>query len=315
MGGRTRAGLTTRAKGLLRSAYSQGVADEYDAKFNPQKLLPHIEGRRDDAARKALLEARTIEPRITAHLDGAEKALEVVAAAERHIAEETDLDLSGDTRQVAVLLLVGRLVGLARAAIALLRLGFCAEVVPILRVMHEAARILHAVSDPDEAELLRRWLDDETYIRPYEARKVDDRVRLRQAPNLEVLIQQARDAGAEELAAQVEAALEGLRLDAGDDFLEGLSTPIYDVLSRISHSRRSGMKDSVSVRLREIVMGPHPSWEMRATYVAFGGEVIEESLIACGGGLSSAFWPDYFTERVQPLINALRELRDNQSLE
>jgi hypothetical protein len=32
-------------------------------------------------------------------LDGAEAALEVVAAAERHIADETDLDLSGDSRR------------------------------------------------------------------------------------------------------------------------------------------------------------------------------------------------------------------------
>jgi superfamily I DNA/RNA helicase len=291
------------------------VTDEYDAQFSPQRLLRHIEGRRDDAARKAVLEARTIEPRITAHLDGAEQALEVVAAAERHIAEETDLDLSSDTRQVAVWLLVGRLVGLARAAIVLLRLGFCAEVVPTLRVMHETTRILHAVSDRDEAGLLRRWLEDEKYIRPYEARKVDDRVRLRQAPNLEALIQQSRDAGQDELAAHVEAALEALHLDADDDFLEGLSVPIYDRLSHVSHSRRSGMNDSVSVKLREIVMEPHPSWEIRATYVAFAGEVIEEVLIACGGGLSSAFWPNYFTQHLQPLINALCELRDKHPLE
>jgi hypothetical protein len=290
------------------------VADEYDAAFSPQTLLPHIERRRDDAARLAVLESRTIEPRLTAHLDGAETALEVVAAAERHIADSTDLDLAGNTRQVAVWLLVGRLVGLARAAIALLRLGFCAEVVPILRVMHETARILHAVSDRDEATLLRRWLEDETYIRPYEARQVDDRVRLRQAPNLEALIERARDAGHDELAAQVDAAVQGLHLDADDDFLEGLSAPIYDVLSRVSHSRRSGLDDSVSVPLREIVMGPHPSWQMRATYVAFAGDLIEEALIACGGALSSAFWPDYFTQGLQPVINTFRELRDNHPL-
>ena len=166
--------------------------------------------------------------------------------------------------------------------------------------MHETTRILHAVSDRDEADLLRRWLDDEKYIRPYEARKVDDRMRLRQAPNLDALIQQARDAGERDLAAQVEAALEGLHLDADDDFLEGLSAPIYDRLSRVSHSRRSGMNDSVSVKLREIAMGPHPSWEIRATYVAFAGEVIEEVLIACGDGLSSAFWPDYFSSISSP---------------
>jgi hypothetical protein len=290
------------------------MADEYDTEFGRQVLLPHIERQRDHAMRMAVLEARTIEPRITVYLDGAEKALEVVAAAERHIADNTDLDLASDTRQVAVWLLVGRLVGLARAAIALLRLGFCAEVAATLRVMHETRRILHAVSDPEEAELLRRWLEDETYIRPYEARQVDDRVRLRQAPNLEALIQQARDAGQDELAAQVEAAVEGLHIDAGDDFLEGLSAPIYDVLSRVSHSRRSGMEDSVSVQLREIVMGPHPSWETRATYVAFAGDLIEEALIACGGGLSSAFWPGYFTQGLQPVINSFRELRDTYPL-
>jgi hypothetical protein len=128
--------------------------------------------------------------------------------------------------------------------------------------MHETARILHAVSDRAEAELLQRWLEDEQYIRPYEARQVEDRARLRQAPTLEGLIQQARQAGESELAAQVEAALEALHLDADDDFLAGLSAPIYDRLSRVSHSRRSGMDDSVSVKLREIAMGPHPSWQI-----------------------------------------------------
>jgi hypothetical protein len=194
-------------------------------------------------------------------------------------------------------------------------LGFCAEVVPTLRVMHETARILHAVSAREEAELLRRWLKDEQYIRPYEARQVEDRARLRQAPTLEALIQQAREAGESELAAQVEAALEALHLDADDEFLAGLSAPIYDRLSRVSHSRRSGMDDSVSVKLREIAMGPHSSWQIRATYVAFAGEVIEEALIACGDGLSSAFWPGYFTEHLQPLIDALRELREKHPLE
>src|SRR4051812_43967436 len=109
------------------------MADELDAKLKPQKLLPHVDRRRDDAQRQAAIAARTIEPRIATYLDTADKALEVVGGAERHIAEETDLDLAGDSRQVAVWLLVGWLVGLGRAALALLRLGFCAQVAPTLR--------------------------------------------------------------------------------------------------------------------------------------------------------------------------------------
>jgi hypothetical protein len=54
---------------------------------------------------------------------------------------------------------------------------------------------------------------------------------------------------------------------------------------------------------------------IRATYVAFAGEVIEEVLIACGGGLSSAFWPNYLRQHLQPVINASRDLRDKHRLE
>jgi hypothetical protein len=43
---------------------SQHVADERDTRFSPQKLLPHIDRRRDDAAREAVLEAQTIARRI-----------------------------------------------------------------------------------------------------------------------------------------------------------------------------------------------------------------------------------------------------------
>jgi hypothetical protein len=35
---------------------SHDVADEHDANFSLQKLLPHIEARRDDAARMTVFE-------------------------------------------------------------------------------------------------------------------------------------------------------------------------------------------------------------------------------------------------------------------
>jgi hypothetical protein len=40
---------------------------------------------------------------------------------------------------------------------------------------------------------------------------------------------------------------------------------IYDVLSRVAHTRRSGTSDSLPVGLRTMATGPHPDPAVRAS--------------------------------------------------
>src|SRR5207245_1651314 len=122
---------------------------------------------------------------------------------EQWVADQSDLDLAADTRQVAVWLMSGRLIALGRAAIALLRAGYGAEVAPTLRVMHETSRVLHAVTDRGEADLLERWLadDDQRHVRPKHARKALDRIRLRTVGSMEQMKHRATELGYAELVA------------------------------------------------------------------------------------------------------------------
>ena len=82
-----------------------------------------------------------------------------------------------------------------------------------------------------------------------------------------------------------------------------------DVLSRIAHTRRSGVRDAVSVELREMATGPHPDPVIHADYVEYAGHVIEEVLLAVGDALGRFYGAGWFATNVKPLIESLTRLR------
>ena len=112
------------------------------------------------------------------------------------------------------------------------------------------------------------------------------------------------DARASEIA--VGLALDGMR--EGDQLLVA-TRQIYDVLSRIAHSRRSGVKDAVSAELRQMATGPHPDPGIRAEYVEYTGHIIEEVLLHVGDALGRFYGPGWFTTQVKPLIESIQKLR------
>src|SRR4051812_91883 len=85
---------------------STSQQDEHDVEFrDDQRLLPHVELRREqDERRRAHLE-EIIGPRIDAHLTAAEAAVKAIDEIQRYIADRTDLALDTDSRQLAVWLL------------------------------------------------------------------------------------------------------------------------------------------------------------------------------------------------------------------
>jgi hypothetical protein len=294
-----------------------GGPDAFDVPLREQKLLALILERREDFDRAALEFAAAVESRINAHLDAADIALDALRDVQRQIADHTDLELDGDSRQSAMWLLIGRLVGMGKASVLLLRHGYCAEALPSLRVMHESSRMLMAFADRDEPDLLDRWLkdDDRKYLRPWEARGAEERAAERHTASLPDLKASAEEQGLDDMVREFERMIREAKEQPPAQLLRDGSRLIYDTLSRVAHGRRSGMKDSLMPDLRRMAMGPHPDPGMHVWYVSFGGLVVEEALIAVGGALTQGFWPGYLHGWTQPLVTALADVRAKHPLE
>jgi hypothetical protein len=102
-----------------------------------------------------------------------------------------------------------------------------------------------------------------------------------------------------------------LRLEATQDgdLLTLPTRQIYDVLSRIAHTRRSGTTDAVAAELRTMATGPHPDPAIRADYVEYAGHVIEEGVLIVGDALGRFYGPGWFAEHVKLLIDAIGAAR------
>ncbi|MGH2893947.1 MAG: hypothetical protein ACRDPM_11890, partial [Solirubrobacteraceae bacterium] len=253
---------------------------------------------------------KLLQPRIDAHIQSYGLALDKVDDAHRAIADKTELDLACNTRQAAAWIVSGRCIAYARAVVTLVGAGFGAESAVEMRAMHEATRLLGALGDHEEPDLLRRWLRDadKEWVRPWETRAAQERLHGRTRASLEAARDEAHATGDPTRAGEIEAALAAEEMAEGET-IASAALQIYDVLSRVAHTRRSGTSDSVSVGLRTMATGPHPDPAIRGSYVDYAGRIIEEVLLTVGEVLGR-FYPDgWFTENMKPLIHDLHELR------
>ncbi len=156
-------------------------------------------------------------------------AIDAVGRLHSLIADRTDLDLEGDSRQAAAWVIAGRCIGLARAMLSLLRDGYAAEAIPTARGLHEATRLLDAVADDEEVELLGRWLADDDWVRPRETRAARERMRDRLEQSVHEQHDAAMQAGDTERA---EAIAEQLQQRGFEEpgTTSALSRSIYDTL-------------------------------------------------------------------------------------
>jgi hypothetical protein len=149
-------------------------ADDLSPRVTARRLPPRIARNRHlQAASDAAVRER-FEQAIAAHVAARRTALDALANAHQALADESNLDLTGDTRPAAVWQMIGRCLGIARAMLDLLALGYMAEVLHLGRALHEAARLLAAIGDPEEDPLLRKWLAGK-YVTPSEVRKAEQR--------------------------------------------------------------------------------------------------------------------------------------------
>jgi hypothetical protein len=208
-------------------------------------LHPKVTGRDLPAEVTELREARAIEeqeldehwePRIQAHITALTSEVERVIEMHRRVADLTDLELDAETRWSAIWLLSGRCLAICRVVLHDHRGGFASEAVGTLRSLWEAAMLLTALASSSEDDLLRRWLADEEWVRPSEAREAVVRKEARAHENMKA---------------------EGL--EPPDESVKEAGRDIYDLLSRAAHHRRGGFPESRQTDLRVFAYGPHPS--------------------------------------------------------
>lgn len=283
--------------------------DGLDVAVRGRHLTDEIKQRRwiSNAANARV--AKLLQPRIDAHIQSYSLALDKVDDAHRAIADHTDLDLSGDTRQAAAWIVSGRCIAYARAVVTLVGAGFGAESAVEMRAMHEATRLLGALADHEEPDLLRRWLRDagKQWVRPWETRAAQERLHDRIRASMEAARDEARATGDSTRVGEIEAALAAGQMAEGET-ITSAALQIYDVLSRVAHTRRSGSSDSLSVGLRTMATGPHPDPAIRASYVDYAGRIIEEMLLTVGEVLDRFYPEGWFMENVNPLIDDLHQL-------
>ncbi len=161
------------------------------------------------------------------------------ALAEYHagVADRTDLDLSQDfgSRSLALWESTAPAIGLARAFVDLVDLGYDAQTLPLYRALHEILGAVSVLDDTHETKFLADWLSD-AEVRQKEVRAAETR--------------------------NAEPMREQLGLDDLGDPGNAMRA-LYGPLSDVSHGRRSAVMAYVSPELRAAVTGPHLSSRQR----------------------------------------------------
>jgi hypothetical protein len=143
--------------------------------------------------------------------------------------------------------------------------------------------------------LARLWLDDEGkygYVKQGPAREAQERFEERLA---EVMKQQGQRPISSSAAA---------------------TQKLYDLQSRVAHSRRSSCVDSVWERGRQMAYGWHPSAIRRAGYAEWAASMTTEVANSVGDALRALYsQPRFFTEHIVPLQKSIAAIRETVLLD
>lgn len=226
---------------------------------------------------------KVLEPLIGAHLMAYDAARTELHDAHRYIAEQSDLKLEGRTREAGIWLLAGRCIGLAHASHMLASSWFVVEVIPVLRSLHEATRLLSVFGMPDAEDLVKRWLEDRNVSRGDTMaahRRREERLRLEMLRSGE--------------------AIPGATVDYAEKQ--------YGRWSEFAHNRRPHLLHQVAIPDRVMAVGPHPEWRARAVTVDHYGWYLIEFVSAGGFALASIGRPEW-RDRFQASYRSLLDLK------
>ncbi len=258
---------------------------DFEPPIQAQELLAEVIANRAEADADAAMLDRVAQPSIDLHIEVYQAAVDALITVHRSLADDTDIEMRADTRWAAIWEMGGRCLAISNVLLHDLRGGFASEAIGTLRALHEAAQLLSALAFHEEEDVLRRWLAGD-YIAPWEARAVQGR----------------KQALADE---RMEAA--GIEPHDGD--VVKLGSEIYGLMSKGAHHRRLTMDEAVAPALRRFAYGPHPSVNIRATYVEFAGHALEEVVMIVGDSFADMLGRDFYVEQVRPLIDAMDRAR------
>jgi hypothetical protein len=261
------------------------------------QTAPDVITARGAAAARERVLAEIVQPRIEGHIATYRMALDAVDALHQHIADHTNIDLAGATRWAAMWQLAGRTLGFARAHVALTEAGIGDEALPTARGVHEASRLLEAVSIIGETEIAWRWLadDEDRFPKPHEVRAAIERFEI-ELNNM--------------LAAEGEETVQTTR---------DLSAALYRRMSGVSHNRRYAIGAVVDTSLRMMPRGPHPKAFGRASAVTYAGTIVAEAVSMAGLHLTSFLGetagPGWLRTVLQPALATLTAVDDTHPLD
>ena len=232
-------------------------------RVSSRSLPSDVRRARADAQEADRTMEAVVAARVTGHVAAYGMAVDVVEALHQRIADETDCDLTADTRWAAIWQLAGRSIGYARAVIVLANAGVGDEALPTARAMHECVRLLDVVTYNDDRQLLARWLvdDDGSYVRAGDARN-------------------AIESNEEKLAEMM--------IVAGEQRIPNtrhLSDELYHRMSVVTHNRRQATQPAVAGPLRSMARGDRRPLEHAAAVLSLG-TIVEEAVTLTGGALA-----------------------------
>lgn len=192
---------------------------------------------------KANARNRTVlEPRINIYWECLEVTIVSLRDFHQLVAERDRSVTKAKTRSAATWLVCGQAIGLAQAAIDLVRAGYTGHCAPTLRSLHEATRLLSVFALRGEDALVDRWLDNK-HVSRGDIMAASDR---------------------QEEAMRIEMVKAGVPpVSTTRSYFERQ----YGQWSEIVHHRRAHMVDLVSPPQLLMVTGPHPDWRARAVAV------------------------------------------------
>jgi hypothetical protein len=248
-----------------------------------------ILGAADDARNEEV-----VRPRVEAHMATCRLVLDALSTYHARVADTTDLNLDGSSRQAAIWLVAGRCLGLLHAFLVQIGAGVCTEALVTARALHEANRLVFVFGQAGGEKLLRLWLEDEGrygYVKPGKAREAQG--------EFEELLNHVL----------VEKGLPVIRETTELD--EGM----YDMLSRTAHNRRASCLDAVWLPARRMSYGYNASAVRRAAYASWAGALTVEVADMVGDALGMFFGRSFHREKIVPLKQSLEAIDHAQPLD
>lgn len=230
-----------------------------------------------------------IEPRIQRRHELHRSILDVMCEAHADFVDRTDFDPEADTRQGAAWMMAGRCLSLAGTLLGLLEQGYGPEIVPTARSLHEASRLLAVLLDSSETELADRWLAGE-WVRPKAMSQAEERGQTRMAEEM------------------IRAGI------APPGRTHELTKDVYSALSNVAHHSRAGFSGDFNRTVRRFQYGPHASPLRRAAWQQQADEILYDAVLSVGLLLTKCFGPGFWTEQVEPALDAIRTARAREPL-